>query len=86
MVKTRIVLCRMVRDNLIRTAVQSQKQNQAAETQSQSQASEEPAGPEPPQSPDRVKPESPEPTEKQLDFLLSCEDEAEFWGQVSAQC
>ncbi|XP_028273971.1 suppressor of cytokine signaling 1b [Parambassis ranga] len=75
----------MVRDNLIRKAVQSQKQNQAAETQSQSQASEEPAGPEPSQSPDRVKTESPEPTEKQLDFLLwsklSCEGEAEFWGQ-----
>ncbi|XP_008282620.1 suppressor of cytokine signaling 1-like [Stegastes partitus] len=60
----------MVRDNLNRAVVQSQKPNHAAETESQSQPTEEPAGPEPAQSPERVQPESQEPTERQLDLLL----------------
>ncbi|KAM7394516.1 hypothetical protein PAMP_021313 [Pampus punctatissimus] len=58
--------CRMVRDNLDRTVVQSRKQNIAAETQNQSQPPTEPARPKQTQSPGRVEPESQEPTERQL--------------------
>nr|XP_020470014.1 suppressor of cytokine signaling 1-like [Monopterus albus]XP_020470015.1 suppressor of cytokine signaling 1-like [Monopterus albus]XP_020470016.1 suppressor of cytokine signaling 1-like [Monopterus albus] len=68
----------MVRDNLARTAAQSEKQNHAAETQSPSQPGEEPAAPE-------QSPESQEPTQRQLDILhwrkLSLEGEAETWCQ-----
>lgn len=67
-------MCRMVRDNLQRTVVQSQKQNHAAETQSQSQPAGQPA-------------ESQEPTERQLDLLhwhkLNFKEEPETWQQVS---
>lgn len=69
-VKRRILLCRMVRDNLDRKVVQSRKQNHPADTQNQSQPPEEPAVPERARSPERVQPESQEPTERQLDLLL----------------
>ncbi len=79
----------MVRDNLDRTVVQSQKQIRAAETQSQSQPAEAPAGPERAQNPDRVKSESQEPTERQLDLLLwnklNLAEEPESWRQVGTQ-
>ncbi|XP_041790183.1 suppressor of cytokine signaling 1-like [Chelmon rostratus] len=75
----------MVRDNLNRTIVQSQKQNCTAETQSQSQPPEEPAGPERAQSPESVNPESQEPTDRQLDLLFwskfDLEEEPETWCQ-----
>uniref|UniRef100_A0A3Q1GYB9 Suppressor of cytokine signaling 1b n=1 Tax=Acanthochromis polyacanthus TaxID=80966 RepID=A0A3Q1GYB9_9TELE len=67
-IRTRILFCRMVRDNLSRTVVQSQKPNHAAKNQSQ--APEEPTEPEAAPSPERVQPESHEPTERQLDLLL----------------
>ncbi|XP_018539976.2 LOW QUALITY PROTEIN: suppressor of cytokine signaling 1-like [Lates calcarifer] len=74
----------MVKDNLDKTVAQSQKQNRAAETQSQSHPPEEPAGPE--QSPERVKPDSSEPTGRQLDLLLwhklNLEEEPEDWRQL----
>lgn len=83
---TGIFLCRMVRDNLDRTVVQSQKQIRAAETQSQSRPPEEPAEPERAQNPDRVKPESQEPTKSQLDLLfskkLNLEEDPESWRQA----
>ena len=60
----------MVRDNLDRKVVQSRKQNHTADTQNQSQPPEEPAAPERARSPERVQPESQEPTERQLDLLL----------------
>lgn len=86
-VKKRVLLCRMVKDNLDKTVAQSQKQNRAAETQSQSHPPEEPAGPE--QSLERVKPDSSEPTGRQLDLLLwhklNLEEEPEDWRQVSIQ-
>lgn len=88
-IKRRILLCRMVRDNLNRTIVQSQKQNCTAETQSQSQPPEEPAGPERAQSPESVNPESQEPTDRQLDLLFwskfDLEEEPETWCQVSTK-
>lgn len=75
----------MVRDNLNRAVVESQKQNHAAETQNQRQPPEEPAGPERAQSPERVEAESHEPTERQLDLLqwskLKFEGEPESRGQ-----
>ncbi|XP_070773886.1 suppressor of cytokine signaling 1b [Enoplosus armatus] len=75
----------MVRDNLDKTEVQSQRQNRAAETQSQRQPPEEPAGPERALSPERVSPQSQEPTERQLDLLhwnkLRLEEEPETWRQ-----
>lgn len=84
-VKKRILLCRMVRDNLNKTVVQSQRQSRTAETQSQSQSSEEPARHEQAQSQKRVNPESQEPTERQLDLLhwskLNFEEEPETWHQ-----
>ena len=87
--KRGILLCRMVRDNLNKVVVQSQKQNRAAETQSQSQLPVEPAGPERGQSPERVHAESKEAAESRLDLLLwskfNFEDEPETWGQVSAK-
>lgn len=68
-------MCRMVRDNLQRTVTQNQKQNHAAETQSQSQPAED------------IRPETQEPTERQLDLLhwhkLNLEEEPEPWNQVS---
>ena len=86
-IKRRILLCRMVRDNLDRTVVQSQKQNGAAETQNQSP--EEPAEPERTQRPKRVNPESKEPTKSRLDLLfwnkLNLEDEPESWRRVSTR-
>lgn len=85
-VKRRILLCRMVRDNLDRAVVQSRKQIRAAVTQNQSQPPEEPAGPERAQSPERVQPESQEPTERPLDLLhwkkLCFEEEPETWCQT----
>lgn len=76
-----ILLCRMVRDNLKRAIVHSEKQSHAAETPSQSQEGEEATGGEQrAQSPDRAKPESPE-------FLLWYKlpfQEPETWDQVSA--
>ncbi|XP_029291101.1 suppressor of cytokine signaling 1-like [Cottoperca gobio] len=71
MVKRRILLCRMVKDNLDRTVAEnsSRKQNHAADTQNQSQPPEEHAGPERARSTERVQPESQEPTEMQPDFL-----------------
>ncbi|XP_026159896.1 suppressor of cytokine signaling 1-like [Mastacembelus armatus] len=57
----------MVKDNLNRTVVQSEKQNHTAEIQHPSQPSEETAGPE--QSPERVTSENQEPTERDLDLL-----------------
>ncbi|XP_037620094.1 suppressor of cytokine signaling 1b [Sebastes umbrosus] len=75
----------MVRDNLDRV-VPSRKQNRAAETQNQSQPPEEPAGPERAQSPEKVQPESQEPTERQLDLLnwkkLNLQEEPEAWCQL----
>ncbi|XP_044047526.1 suppressor of cytokine signaling 1b [Siniperca chuatsi] len=75
----------MVRENLDKTVVQSQKQNRAAETQSQSHSPEELAGSERAQSPERVNPESQELTDRQLDLLhwskLSLEEEPETWCQ-----
>lgn len=72
-------MCRMVRDNLQRTVAQNQKQNHAAETQSQSQPTGEPA--------ESIRPETQEPTERQLDLLhwhkLNFEEEPEPWHQVS---
>lgn len=86
-VKRRILYCRMVRDNLNKTAVQSQKQNHPAETQSQ--PAEEPAGPKHAQSPESVNPKSPEPTERPLGLLhwnkFSFEEEPETWPQVSTE-
>ncbi|XP_071360540.1 suppressor of cytokine signaling 1b [Trachinotus anak] len=74
----------MVRDNLEKTAVQSRKENLAAQTQSESQPPEEPAGPE--QSPERVELDSQEPTERQLDLLLwnklHLKEEAGTWHQL----
>ncbi|KAM9363519.1 suppressor of cytokine signaling 1b [Symphorus nematophorus] len=75
----------MVRDNLNKAVVQSQKQNHTAETQSQSQSPKETAGPERGQSPERVHTESKEPAESRLDFLFwnqfNFEDEPETWSQ-----
>ena len=75
----------MVRDNLDRTVVQSQKQNGAAETQNLSP--EEPAEPERTQRPERVNSESKEPKKSRLDLLfwdkLNLEDEPESWRRVS---
>ncbi|XP_069023850.1 suppressor of cytokine signaling 1b [Embiotoca jacksoni] len=75
----------MVRDNLNKTVVQSQKKRHAAETESQSKPPEEPAGPERGQSPERVKTESQKPTDRQPDLLrwskFKLEDEPESWGQ-----
>lgn len=75
----------MVRDNLVRTVEQSQKPDHAAETQSQSQAPEEPAAPEAAPSPERVQPESHEPTERQLDLLhwskLKPKEGSESWSE-----
>lgn len=72
-------MCRMVRDNFKRTVAQNQKQNHAAETQSPSQPAEESA--------ESVRPESQEPTERQLDLLHwhkpNFEEEPETWHQVS---
>ena len=80
----------MVRDNLGSSVVQSRKQNGTAEPQNQRQPTEGPAGPERAQSPERVQPESLEPTERQLSLLqwkkLNLEEEPEAWFQVSAQC
>lgn len=88
-VKRRILLGRMVRDDHDRTVVQGQKQSCTAETQNQSQPAEEPAGPERAQRRERVPPESREPTERQPDLLhwkkLNVEEEAETWCQVSTQ-
>ncbi|XP_022593764.1 suppressor of cytokine signaling 1-like [Seriola dumerili] len=82
--KKRILLCRMVRENLEKTGVQSRQQNITAETPSQNQPLEEPGGPE--QSPDRVTPDSQEPTEKQLDLLLwsklNLKEDAETWRRL----
>ncbi|XP_035516878.1 suppressor of cytokine signaling 1-like [Morone saxatilis] len=73
----------MVRDNLNKTVVQSQKQNHTAETQRQ--PAEEPAGPKHAQSPESVNPKSPEPTERPLGLLhwnkFSFEEEPETWPQ-----
>lgn len=75
----------MVRDNLDRAGVQSQKQNHTTETQSQSQPPEEPAGPEQAPSREQVNPENHELTERHLDLLLwrklSFEEEPESWCQ-----
>ncbi|XP_054460641.1 suppressor of cytokine signaling 1b [Anoplopoma fimbria] len=75
----------MVKDNLDRTVVQSRTQNCAAQTQNQSQPPEEPSGPERDQSPERVEPESQEPTESELDLLLweklHLHEEPEAWSQ-----
>lgn len=83
-IKRRILLCRMVRDNLDRTVVQSQKQNGAAETQNLS-----PEEPERTQRPERVNSESKEPTKSRLDLLfwdkLNLEDEPETWRRVSTK-
>ncbi|XP_058496972.1 suppressor of cytokine signaling 1-like [Solea solea] len=80
----RIVLCRMVRDNLDQTAQQSQNQSQAGETQGRGQHAEERAGPE--RSTDNVNADSKEPTERQLDFLLwkklRLEQEPDTWHQL----
>lgn len=82
-----ILLCRMVRDNVDKTLVESREQNHAAETQSQSQNPKEPAGPEP--SAERVKPNNQDPTEREPDLLHwnkpSLEEEPEPWRQVSIQ-
>ncbi len=79
----------MVRDNLRRTVVQSQKQICAAETQNQSHQPEEPEAPEQAQCPEKVNSESQEPTEGQLDLLLwnrpNLEEDQEDWQQVSAK-
>ncbi|XP_040000988.1 suppressor of cytokine signaling 1-like [Xiphias gladius] len=78
-----ILLCRMVRDNVDKTLVESREQNHAAETQSQSQNPKEPAGPEP--SAERVKPNNQDPTEREPDLLHwnkpSLEEEPEPWRQ-----
>lgn len=75
----------MVRDNVDRAVVQRQKENTAAETQSKSQVPEEPAGPEPAWSPERVNPESQEATDGQLDLLhwnkFNLEEEPGSWHQ-----
>lgn len=85
MIKRRVLLCRMVRDNLGRTIAQSQKQSCTAETQSQSQPPDEPEGPDQAQSLERANPESQEPTERQLDLLswnrFSLEEDNEGWHQ-----
>ncbi|XP_070683878.1 suppressor of cytokine signaling 1-like [Pempheris klunzingeri] len=78
----------MVRDSLDKAVAQSQEQNLAAETQNQSQPAEEPTGPERAQSPNRVEPESQEPTERQLDLLLwnklNLDKEPDTWSQSVA--
>lgn len=83
-IKRRILLCRMVRDNLDRT-VQSQKQDHTAATQSQSQPAEEPAAPKRTQSPERAKPKSQGPTHSRLELLfrdnLYLEEQPEAWRQ-----
>ncbi|XP_037546228.1 suppressor of cytokine signaling 1-like [Nematolebias whitei] len=60
----------MVRDRLDGTVVQNRNQNHAAEEQRQSPSSEEAAAPEKPQSSEKVKAESQEPPERQLNVLL----------------
>ncbi|CAG5928693.1 unnamed protein product [Menidia menidia] len=77
----------MVRDSLNRTAVQSEKQSQSAETESQTQTPGDTAEPKQSQSPGKVQPESqetPEELEEQLDLLLrkkfSFEDDPESWS------
>lgn len=86
-VKKKILHCRMVRDNPEKKFAQSRQQSVTAEaqSQSQSQAPEEPVGLE--QSPEGVKGDSQEPTERQLDILhwskLNLREEAETWQQVS---
>lgn len=85
-VKTGILLCRMVRDNLDRTVVQSRKQNHTADSQNQSQPPEEPVGPKRAQSPEGVQPESQEETDRQLDLLcwkkLNLQEDPESWCQL----
>ena len=87
-VKTRILLSRMVRDNLDKTGVKSRTQNHTAETQSQSQRPEEPAGTE--LNPEKIQPNREEPTERQLDLLhwhkLNFEEAPETWRKVSVCC
>ncbi|XP_034542846.1 suppressor of cytokine signaling 1b [Notolabrus celidotus] len=82
--KKGILFCRMVRDNLDKPVVQSEKQNQAPE--SQNRQPEEPAGPEQNKSPERDKPESPElQLERKLDLLhwnkFNLEEEPDTWRQ-----
>lgn len=76
-VKRRIVLCRMVRDNCNKVVVQSPKQSHAAEPQSPSEPSEEHRE----QSPNRA-----ESRERQLDLLHwvknNYEEDAEPWVSV----
>lgn len=76
-VKRRIVLCRMVRDNCNKVVVQSPKQSHAAEPQSPSEPSEEHRE----QSPNRA-----ESRERQLDLLHwvknNYEEDAELWVSV----
>lgn len=57
----------MVKDNLDKSVVQSEKQNQAAE--SQNHQPKEPTGPEWKKSPERDKPDSQEAAERWLDLL-----------------
>ncbi|XP_041642120.1 suppressor of cytokine signaling 1-like [Cheilinus undulatus] len=75
----------MVRDSLDKSVVLSQKQKPNGAAESQNQHPEEPAGPERGQSPERVKAESTEPTESQLDLLrwskLHFEEELDTWRQ-----
>ncbi|XP_074554390.1 suppressor of cytokine signaling 1b [Halichoeres trimaculatus] len=82
-VKEKILFCRMVKDNLDKSVVQSQKQKQAAE--SQDQQPEEPTGPEWKKSPERDKPDTQEPAEEWLDLLhqnkFSFEEEGDTWRQ-----
>ncbi|CAJ1052619.1 suppressor of cytokine signaling 1b [Xyrichtys novacula] len=81
--KRKTHFCRMVRDNLDKSVVQSQEASQVAE--SQNQRPEEPAGHEQGRSPERDKPESPELRERQLDFLhwnkLILREEPDTWQQ-----
>lgn len=79
----RILLSRMVRDRLDGTVVQNRKQDRAAEEQRQSPSSEEAAAPEKPQSSEKVKAESQEPPERQLNFLLWDKPNPDSWSAVS---
>lgn len=74
--------CRMLKDDLRKTDVKRKKPSGTADAQTQTEAPEEPAGPEPTQTP-----ESCNGAETELRFLqwkkLCFEDEPEAWQKVS---
>ncbi|XP_029358954.1 suppressor of cytokine signaling 1-like [Echeneis naucrates] len=74
----------MVKDNLEKTTVESQKQNLTVETQSQRQPPGAPADNE--HNPKRAEPDAQEPTDRQLDLLLwnklNLNEDPETWCEL----